>query len=92
MQRGLGRGVQALEMNSRDSPSAFPHERLHQEATVRNTDNERPRIARACQNGTLSQNGKLSLNLIHMGSDQVGHVMMQLKQSLTLLESNQNSC
>jgi Telomere resolvase len=30
--RGLGRGLQALEMNSRVSPSAFPHERPVQEA------------------------------------------------------------
>ena len=32
MQRGLGRGVQAPEINSGDSPLAFPHERLLQEA------------------------------------------------------------
>ena len=32
MQRGLGRGIQAPEINSGDSPLAFPHERLHQEA------------------------------------------------------------
>ena len=35
MQRGLGRGLQALEINSRVSPSAFPHERLHQDPLPR---------------------------------------------------------
>ena len=30
-ERGLGRGLQALEMNSRDSPSAFPHSLFVQE-------------------------------------------------------------
>jgi hypothetical protein len=34
IQRGLGRGLQALEMNSRVSPSAFPHERLNQEVAT----------------------------------------------------------
>ncbi|NJO95237.1 MAG: AAA family ATPase [Pleurocapsa sp. CRU_1_2] len=32
MQRDLGQGLQALEINSRVSPSGFHHERLHQEA------------------------------------------------------------
>jgi hypothetical protein len=38
-ERGLGRGLQAPEYNSGDSPSAFPHERLVQEIyeTVSNT-------------------------------------------------------
>ena len=34
IQRGLGRGLQALEMNSRDSGSAFPHERLNQDVAI----------------------------------------------------------
>ena len=29
IQRGLGRGFQAPEINSGDSPSAFPHERYY---------------------------------------------------------------
>ncbi len=35
MQRGLGRGLQALEINSRVSPSAFPHSLLHQDPLPR---------------------------------------------------------
>jgi IS605 OrfB family transposase len=34
MQRGLGRGFQAPEFDSGDSPLGFPHERLHQDGGV----------------------------------------------------------